>query len=190
MGDYAAIRELVERYAVKVDPELHAEVLERYAKLDVRRTRASSARGSCRCCATTRSSTSASSIRTTSLRRCSSTRIATLSFRLELSADMNKLIAIVCLLTFLPLNGGARAQEAARSGPKAPKVILIIGDGMDQHQITIARDYLAGYRGRLTLDTLPVRSNVQIQTVAEEIRACRSTLPTPRIRRPPWPPAS
>jgi alkaline phosphatase len=81
---------------------------------------------------------------------------------------MNKLMAIVCLLTFLPLSGGARAQEAARGGPKAPKVILIIGDGMDQHQITIARDYLAGYRGRLTLDTLPVRSNVQIQTVAEE----------------------
>ena len=81
---------------------------------------------------------------------------------------MNKLMAIVCLLTFLPLSGGARAQEAARSGPKAPKVILIIGDGMDQHQITIARDYLAGYRGRLTLDNLPVRSNVQIQTVAEE----------------------
>lgn len=34
-GDYAAIRELVERYAVKVDPALHAEVLERYAKLDI-----------------------------------------------------------------------------------------------------------------------------------------------------------
>jgi dipeptidyl-peptidase-3 len=34
-GDYAAIRDLVERYAVKVDPALHAEVLERYAKLDI-----------------------------------------------------------------------------------------------------------------------------------------------------------
>ena len=34
-GDYAAIRELVERYAVKVDVELHAEVLERYRKLDI-----------------------------------------------------------------------------------------------------------------------------------------------------------
>jgi dipeptidyl-peptidase-3 len=34
-GDYAAIRELVERYAVKVDPVLHAEVLARYAALDV-----------------------------------------------------------------------------------------------------------------------------------------------------------
>jgi dipeptidyl-peptidase-3 len=34
-GDYAAIRELVERYAVKVDPALHAEVLARYAKLNI-----------------------------------------------------------------------------------------------------------------------------------------------------------
>ena len=34
-GDYDAIRDLVERYAVKVDPAMHAEVLERYARLDV-----------------------------------------------------------------------------------------------------------------------------------------------------------
>jgi len=34
-GDYAAIRDLVERYAVKVDPALHAEVLARYATLDI-----------------------------------------------------------------------------------------------------------------------------------------------------------
>jgi dipeptidyl-peptidase-3 len=34
-GDYPAIRELVERYAVKVDRELHAEVLARYAALDI-----------------------------------------------------------------------------------------------------------------------------------------------------------
>jgi dipeptidyl-peptidase-3 len=34
-GDYGAIRELVERYAVNVDPALHAEVRARYAALDV-----------------------------------------------------------------------------------------------------------------------------------------------------------
>lgn len=32
-GDFAAARQLVEDYAVKVDPELHKEILERYAKL-------------------------------------------------------------------------------------------------------------------------------------------------------------
>ena len=34
-GDYEAGRKLVEDYAVKVDPELHNEVLERYAKLGI-----------------------------------------------------------------------------------------------------------------------------------------------------------
>ena len=32
-GDYEAARQLVEKYAVKVDPQLHAEVLSRYAKV-------------------------------------------------------------------------------------------------------------------------------------------------------------
>ena len=34
-GDYEAAKALVETYAVKVDPELHQEVLERYQKLDL-----------------------------------------------------------------------------------------------------------------------------------------------------------
>lgn len=34
-GDYEAGRDLVERYAVKVDPQLHQEVLDRYAKLSI-----------------------------------------------------------------------------------------------------------------------------------------------------------
>ncbi len=34
-GDYLAAKELVETYAVKVDPYLHKEVLERYAKLNI-----------------------------------------------------------------------------------------------------------------------------------------------------------
>ena len=34
-GDYAAANELINTYAVKIDPELHREVLDRYAKLDI-----------------------------------------------------------------------------------------------------------------------------------------------------------
>ena len=79
---------------------------------------------------------------------------------------MNKTVLVVCLLVAVSL-GRVNAQEPAGAAA-APKVVLIIGDGMDQHQITIARNYLAGYDGRLTLDGLPVRSSVQIQTVAEE----------------------
>ena len=33
-GDYQAGRDLVERYGIKVDPELHKEILERYARLN------------------------------------------------------------------------------------------------------------------------------------------------------------
>jgi alkaline phosphatase len=80
---------------------------------------------------------------------------------------MNKPAVAVSLLV-LVFQQLATAQGAPAGAAAAPKVILIIGDGMDQHQITIARDYLAGYDGRLTLDTLPVRSSVQIQTLAEE----------------------
>jgi dipeptidyl-peptidase-3 len=34
-GDYEAARQLVETYAVSIDPDIHAEVLERYAKLNL-----------------------------------------------------------------------------------------------------------------------------------------------------------
>ena len=34
-GDYEAARQLVERYAVKVDAALHEEILERYKKLNL-----------------------------------------------------------------------------------------------------------------------------------------------------------
>ena len=79
---------------------------------------------------------------------------------------MKNALFVVCLLAGVSL-GCANAQDSTRAAA-APKVVLIIGDGMDQQQITIARDYLAGYDGRLTLDALAVRSSVQIQTVAEE----------------------
>ena len=34
-GDYKAGNELVQKYAVKIDPKLHKEVLDRYSKLDI-----------------------------------------------------------------------------------------------------------------------------------------------------------
>ena len=62
---------------------------------------------------------------------------------------------------------GRQESNANVAATAPPKVILIIGDGMDDHQITIARNYLVGYNGRLTLDDMPWRSSVQVQTVAE-----------------------
>jgi len=48
----------------------------------------------------------------------------------------------------------------------ANNVILLIGDGMDDHQITIARNYLKGTNGQLTLDTMDRRSVAQVLTVS------------------------
>jgi alkaline phosphatase len=47
-------------------------------------------------------------------------------------------------------------------------VILLIGDGMDDSQITQARNYLKGAQGRLQMDTMPYRSSVQVITVSEQ----------------------
>ncbi len=49
------------------------------------------------------------------------------------------------------------------------QVILIIGDGMDEQQITIARNYLQGAAGQLLLDRMPLRSSVQIQTTEDRV---------------------
>ena len=46
-------------------------------------------------------------------------------------------------------------------------VILFIGDGMDEQQMTIARNYLQGASGKLTMDKLPVRGASQILTVQD-----------------------
>lgn len=75
-------------------------------------------------------------------------------------------VAGAALLLACAAHGPLVGQESAAR--RAPKVVLIIGDGMDQNQITIARNYLVGLNGRLTLDTLPIRSASQVQTVTED----------------------
>ncbi len=47
------------------------------------------------------------------------------------------------------------AQHAIKGGP-ARNVILLIGDGMGDSEITIARNYQVGAAGRLAMDTLPL----------------------------------
>ncbi|HCS28558.1 MAG TPA: alkaline phosphatase, partial [Spongiibacteraceae bacterium] len=51
--------------------------------------------------------------------------------------------------------------------PVARNLILIIGDGMDDQQISIARSYLAGADGKLNIDHMPVRAAVRVQTISE-----------------------
>ena len=60
----------------------------------------------------------------------------------------------------------AMANSAQDAQP--PHVILFIGDGMDEQQITMARNYLAGPSGVLRVDQMPHRSSVQVLSVAED----------------------
>ncbi|BFM15569.1 alkaline phosphatase [Maricurvus nonylphenolicus] len=66
------------------------------------------------------------------------------------------------LTTILALGFSALATSEPRY------VILLIGDGMDDSQITLARNYLKGAQGRLQMDSLPFRSSVQVITMSEQ----------------------
>lgn len=79
-----------------------------------------------------------------------------------LSLLLRSALCLSLLATGSTLTGASEpAPEAIHSSaPRA--VILIIGDGMDEQQITIARNYLRGASGRLLLDQMPLRSNSQI----------------------------
>lgn len=59
-------------------------------------------------------------------------------------------------------------RELPVEEPAPKNVILIIGDGMDDQQITIARNYLRGAAGRLTLDGMSHRGVAQVLTVSNE----------------------
>ena len=84
--------------------------------------------------------------------------------------------ALSCLLLGVllqPCNASiAREQVAAGSGPtpnEPRNIILIIGDGMDDQQISIARNYLQGASGRLTLDQMPLRAAMGVLTIEDEV---------------------
>jgi alkaline phosphatase len=47
-------------------------------------------------------------------------------------------------------------------------VVLFIGDGVDDHQLTIARNYLLGADGRFIFDTFEHRAAATVQTVLEQ----------------------
>jgi alkaline phosphatase len=75
---------------------------------------------------------------------------------------------IVIGLVFLLLDGCSRSSNVSTGAIDSPKVILIIGDGMDDQQISIARNYLTGSSGHLAMDTMQYRGAVRVQSVLEE----------------------
>ena len=83
-----------------------------------------------------------------------------------------KHLSLAILLVGLFSTGAAWTQELSFVDDQAASqrnVILIIGDGMDDQQITIARNYLAGAQGKLLLDEMPLRGAVQILTIEDKV---------------------
>ena len=56
----------------------------------------------------------------------------------------------------------------AETAPSSRNLILIIGDGFDDQHVTMGRNYLVGMSGKLTLDAMPYRASVQVETVSEQ----------------------
>ena len=84
----------------------------------------------------------------------------------RLTQPFQLLCGLLIATLFTP---GALAQGISQPATGPRQVILIIGDGMDQQQITIARNYLKGAAGQLLLDQLPVRSISQVLTIQDRV---------------------
>ena len=61
----------------------------------------------------------------------------------------------------------SESLRQAITGGRAKNVILLIGDGMGDSEITIARNYSIGAAGRLALDTLPLTGAYTTYSVQE-----------------------
>jgi alkaline phosphatase len=73
------------------------------------------------------------------------------------------LLALSALAT-----GCARGQEADPEPVRARSVILFIGDGVDDQQLTIGRNYLHGAAGALLFEQLEHRATARVLTVQED----------------------
>ncbi|MFD9814730.1 alkaline phosphatase [Streptomyces sp. NPDC059080] len=64
--------------------------------------------------------------------------------------------AVVAVTTAAGASGTKEQAQQAIKGGKAKNVILLIGDGMGDSEITLARDYTVGADGRLNMDRFPL----------------------------------
>ena len=81
---------------------------------------------------------------------------------------MKQCLSIV-LAVILTAAFAATAQPRPTDSHQPRQVILIIGDGMDEQQIAIARNYLKGATGRLVMDGLPLRATAQVLTIEDKV---------------------
>ncbi|MBT4522861.1 MAG: alkaline phosphatase [Halieaceae bacterium] len=81
---------------------------------------------------------------------------------------LRSLTISILLITTSIFSVAEETKQDSSSDAKPRHVILIIGDGMDDHQITIARNYLVGASGHLALDQMALRSTSQILTTEDK----------------------
>ncbi len=80
---------------------------------------------------------------------------------------MKQCLSIVLAVT-VAAAFAATAQPLPTDNRQPRQVILIIGDGMGEQQIAIARNYLKGATGRLVMDELPLRAAAQVLTIEDK----------------------
>lgn len=91
-----------------------------------------------------------------------------MSFCNTVTKLVHALPTISCIL--LAASVSIAHAEKGSSETETPRhVILIIGDGMDDQQITIARNYLSGAAGHLLLDEMPLRASSQVMTIEDTL---------------------
>ena len=79
---------------------------------------------------------------------------------------LTALAVIVFALT--PASSQASSDKHLTNHLSTLNVILFIGDGMDEHQITMARNYLYGSNTLFAMEQMPTRSSVKVQTLRED----------------------
>ncbi|BDM74414.1 alkaline phosphatase (plasmid) [Streptomyces nigrescens] len=75
--------------------------------------------------------------------------------------------AVVVTTTAGASDSKEQAERAIKGG-KAKNVILLIGDGMGDSEITLARDYTVGANGRLNMDKFPLTGAYTTYAVHED----------------------
>ena len=89
---------------------------------------------------------------------------------MEFTAMFHRLTStLFASISLIALTATAASVTDDTPSSDSRQVILIIGDGMDDQQISIARNYLVGAAGRLLLDDLPLRSSSQVLTVQDKV---------------------
>lgn len=92
--------------------------------------------------------------------------------RLALTAGVGLVVLVAVGAAFAGDKGDRSdaVKQAIQKG-KAKNVILLIGDGMGDSEITIARNYTVGAGGRLSLDDFPLTGQMTTYSVREDAPA-------------------